>query len=412
MITPGMLQGFGEKPIPEQFRHTTYEIVIPDLADDPMMQNLTIVEFTVTDSLLSPSTQTTVSVQDMIHTEPIKNLDKYAGKKVYVGAKRPILGLMGFPDTLFVEQAVYRVSGRKPMTDRIERYNLHFCDASLLVNSARRVSKSWLCDPPSAVVNDILTKCIGAPRIDIETCGPNRPYTAENIHPFQVLAQQADVALYGGDDPCFLHYMSTKDGGTHHFRSLKYLTAATPVFDFYYYEKGNMDVYANPQAILDYHFPCDFDLLSDIENGINPDGTENVSFLSFNPFDSVRTLSGVGLGPCGFGGALYDSGFTNKVTGPQAGTCEVQTENYMLRRQARLSLLDHDKMALQLVVPFNPNIIAGSVIRCTFPNKGKEISDDYGSGTYLVTTVSHTVKTNGIGTTTMDCVSRGVGLTG
>lgn len=403
------------KPVPaapDEIKSTQFAVLIPELEGDPIMQNMSIVEMTVTDSLLAPSTQTTIKLNDAIHTMPVKILDKFAGKKIRVGMKRPILSLLGYNDTLEVEQIIYRLSDRKPITDTIEKYNLHACDESLLVNSAQRVSKSWQCDLPSTVVNEVLS-AVGSPRIDIESTGPNRPYIAENIHPFQVIAQQADVALYGGDDPCFLHYMSLRAGGTHHFRSLKSLTQAPSAFTFRYGEKGTNDIYANPETILNYQFPCDFDILSDIENGLNIDGSENVSFVTMNPFNYVRDMLGKGINSLGLGAALFGHGFTNKTTGPQAGTCEVKTENYMLRRQARLGLLDHDKLALQIVVPFNPNVFAGSVITCEFMNKaGVAYQPDYGSGTYLVTTATHTVKTNGAGFTTLECVSRGVGLSG
>jgi hypothetical protein len=399
--------------IPEQFRNTTFVAVIEELKGNPVMQNMTIVEVSVTDSLLAPSTQTTFKINDQIHTRPLKNLDLFAGKKIDIGIGRPILASMGHKAELVTQQIIYRISNRKPINDNLEAYNIHACDATLLTNSAQRVSKSWLCDPPSTVVRDILSKCIGAPRIDVETAGPSRPYIAENIHPFQAIAQQADVALYGGNDPCFLHYMSLFNGGTHHFRSLKTLTSASPSFEFVYRERGVTDNYSDPSTIMTYLFPCDFDLLSDIENGINQNGSENISFLSINPFNYVRTLVGAQLGSCGFGGALYDSGFTNQTTGPTDGTCEIKTEDYILRRQARLALLDQDKVALQIVVPFNPNVYSGCVIKCSFYDKSGTIPElDYGSGTYLVTTATHNIRTNGMGTTTLDCVSRGVGLSG
>jgi hypothetical protein len=327
---------------------------------------------------------------------------------------RPILKLYNIPDTLEVEQVIYRISERIPTTYAYESYNMHACDATLLTNSAKRVSKSWPCTPPSSVVSDILSMCIGAPRVDIESCGPNRLYIAENIHPFQAIAQNADAALYGGNDPCFLHYMTLKNKGTHHFRSLKSLSTNTPRYSFINSEMGENVAYVNPYNILTYQFPCDFDVLSDIENGINLDGSENVSVLGLNSFSSVYQLDGAGINPCGFGGAIYNDTFTNQLTGPEAGTCEVKSEIYMLRRQARLALLDQDKLSLQFVIPFNPDIYSGDVVACVFAHKKNDgtIDEDYGSGNYLVTTVTHTINLNGVGLTTLDCVSRGVGLSG
>lgn len=396
---------------PEEAKHTNFAMLIPELEGDHILRDVSVVELTVTDSLLAPSIQATVKMQDGVHTNPMKNLDKFAGKKILIAMKRPILSMYGYNDSLKTELVIYRLSDRKLINDNVEKYNLHACDGTLLLNSMRRVSKSWENALPSAVASEVLTSSLDVPRLDVEATGPVRSYIAENIHPFQVVAQQADVALYGGNDPCLLHYMSLKNGGTHHFRSLKSLTTAASAFTFSYFEKGSNDVYAFPEAILAYQFPCDFDVLSDIENGINIDGSENVSFLSINPFNYVRNIIGSGLNSLGFGAAIHDFGFTNKQTG--AGTPDIMAEDYARRRQARLSLLDHDKMALQIVVPFNPNIYSGAVITCNFMNKATTpASPDYGSGTYLVTTVSHSVKTNGVGVSVIDCVSRGVGLSG
>jgi hypothetical protein len=54
------------------------------------------------------------------------------------------------------------------------------------------------------VVSDVLVNCAGAINPDIEPSLPARDYIAENIHPFQVVNQQAEVALAGGNDPSFL----------------------------------------------------------------------------------------------------------------------------------------------------------------------------------------------------------------
>ena len=401
--------------VPDDYKNTTISIDIDGLTDDKILAELSIIEVNVTESILAPSTQTTIAINDITHSDPVKNLDRFAGRKINVKLERKILETLGYPSVLETEQMIYRISDREPINYGLEKYNLHACDATLLVNAAKRVSKSWNCVPPSTVVNDILANCIGTSKLDIEQADPVRSYFADNIHPFQAIAQNADVALAGGNDPSFLHYMTTIQKGTHHFRSLKDLTSKPIVFHFAYSEKGAGPGYIDPQNIMAYSFPCDFDILSDIENGINLDGSENTSAGIYNPFTGLKTLVGTNASGCGLGGAVYNETFTNKASGPQAGTCESNSEKYMAKRQARLSLLDQDKVALRMTVPFNPNLFAGKMIGVTFINKsatsGISTEKDYGSGEYLITTLTHSIKGgNGFGITVVDCVAKSVGL--
>jgi hypothetical protein len=401
--------------VPDSYKNVEFGIEIEGLTDDSLLAELSVVEVSVTESLLAPSTQTTISVNDIQNSNPIKNLDRFAGRTAKLTLERKILEVLGFPSQLNATQMIYRIDNREPNDFGLEKYNIHLCDSSLLVNAAKRLSKSWNCVTPDTVVKDILSKCLGAPLIDVEQCNPVRSYFADNIHPFQAIAQNADVALAQGNDPSFLHYMSLILGGTHHFRSLKYLTQQPSVFSFIYSDKGIGPGYGDPSNIMSYHFPCDFDILSDIENGVNLDGSENVSLGMYNPFTGVRSLLGNTETGCGMGGAIYNDAFTNKTSGPEAGTCESNSERYLLKRQARLSLLDQDKVALRMTVPFNPNLFAGKMIDVTFINKpqakGEQAQKDYGSGEYLITTLTHNVKGgNGFGVTVVDCVAKSVGL--
>ena len=70
-----------------------------------------------------------------------------------------------------------------------------------------------------------------------------RDYIAENIHPFQVIAQQANMALKGGN-PDYVHFMTYGwfGGGswpTHHFRSLSSLCQGNPVRTYSYGDTGS-----------------------------------------------------------------------------------------------------------------------------------------------------------------------------
>lgn len=398
--------------IPED-KNTIFTVDIQGLFDRAILIEQTLVELKLTESLLSPATMATITFNDVTHSTPLKNYDQFAGKKIVVKAERPILAHMGFGSKLEAEYTIYRMADRSPINYGLEKYNLHACHDTLLRNSEKRVSKSWNCETPDVVVDDVLTKCIGVPQKDVQKCDPSRTYFAPNIHPFQVIAQQADVALDTGSDPSFLHFMSTMNKGTHHFRSLQNLTNQGSVFAFMYSEKGAGAGYANPGNIMSYNFPCDFDILSDIENGVTMTSDNSWSALIYNTFTGARSMFGIADNGCGMGGSVFDDAPTNQGSGPEAGTCESNSERYMLKRQARLSLLDQDKVALQIVVPFNPNLFAGSMISVGFINKNPVSTTpelDYGSGDYLISTLTHNLKSGGFGVTILDLVSKSVGL--
>jgi hypothetical protein len=112
---------------------------------------------------------------------------------------------------------------------------------------------------------------------------------------------------------------------------------------------------------------------------------------------------------CGIGGGVYKSGMTNQDSAKQQNACPDYSYLYLQKRQARMNLLEQDKIALRLTVPWNPELHAGKVIRVTLKNKSKETELLYGSGDYLISAMTHNIKRGGMATTTMDCVSTTVG---
>ena len=100
---------------------------------------------------------------------------------------------------------------------------------------------------------------------------------------------------------------------------------------------------------------------------------------------------------------------TNYNSAKDQDSCNTDVESHLLLRQARMSLLEEDKIALRLTVPWNPILHAGKMIEVYMPNKGTEKFDNFGTGLYLIHSLTHTIKNGGYATTTMDCVSRSVG---
>ena len=103
---------------------------------------------------------------------------------------------------------------------------------------------------------------------------------------------------------------------------------------------------------------------------------------------------------------------SNSDSAKNRDSCNLDVETHLVKRQARMSLLERDKIALRIVVPWNPMMHAGKIITLEWKNKsedGKEGRDIYGHGDYLILNMTHTIRYGGFSTTTMDCVAQTVG---
>jgi hypothetical protein len=376
------------------------------------LKDFTIQKITLGESLLTPGLQTEIIAHSYRHNLPVKNYDQLKGSVVSIAAEKPILNrFRGMSSKFKTNQIVYRM-GRKLIDNNNEEITIRACDQTQLNDLKNLVSKSWKCSTPSEVVSFVLSSCAGATALRVESSSPARPYVAENIHPFQVVAQQAQVALAGSNDPSFVHFMTFENGGTHHFRSLYNMTKQGPAVTFVD-RSGGTQSYGNQNVLMSWEFPCDFDLIADVMNGTGPDGEELGSVVVFNPVNKMFSLVGNQTMGCGVGKGVVKMAQTNKNTNKQQDSCPISPETYMRRRQARMSLLERDKIALRCVVPWNPTLNAGKVIDVNFINaesaQNGGFAKNYGSGKYLILHLYHTIQRGGYGTTTMDCVSTTVG---
>lgn len=379
--------------------------------DGSELVEINVTEVYLTESLLTPGLHTNVVVQSRRSETPgyeLKDLNKFYGKGIVLSLERPIIKDVSknVDYKLDVSQLIYRLSKRKRINYDVEIFELNACDPSLIKDSKTYMSKSWLGAPPSQVVSDILKGCIKAPKIDIETAMPARDFVAENVHPFQAIFQNSEIALSQGTmDPSFLHYMTYKDLGTHHFRSLNSLAKADPVWKFVYSDKGAIDSnYASPNDIMNFEFPCDFDLLSDVLNGYDENG-KDITVVSIWNYLTARF--GMFGKPSECGNSPYMAS-TNQETESDQNSSNPNIQKYLIKRKPRMSLLDQDKIALKMVVPFSPFLHVGNVIQVEFPNKGPSGDNLYGSGNYLISSMTHNIKAGGLGITTLECVSNTV----
>lgn len=418
-------------PNPEEF--LTNLKVSMDGVDPNLIQEFSVNEVTMTESLLTPGLQTTLSVQSRINTEIVKNLSKFNNIDAKITVDRPIIEALygdkirpdggNYVSSMQTTQRIYRLSNRRLVNYQLEEFQLELCDPSLLKDASTFVTKSWGCVTPSEIVRDVLRQCVGTTAVDIEdNVGPRKRYFATGIHPFQVITQQEEMALAGGKlDPSLVHFMTYQNRKsesipTHNFRSLTNMAQQNEVFEFFYSGKNsNPYNYAIPSEIMTYNFPCDFDALSDTLNGIDISGKKYSSISGINPQTSAVSLFSSEEGnmpsssPCGM-----PPWYSLTNLGSAMDDCtSIDPGSYLPRRKARMGLLDQDKVALRITVPFNPNLNAGRVIFIKIPNTnpnadGEENQWNFGTGRYLIASMTHNIKMGGFGTTTIDCVSNTV----
>ena len=372
-------------------------------------EQITCREITATESLLTPGLQTSAIFQSQVY--------RNRSFKNWESTKNQVMSLVlrdSFGNRMSIAQTIYRLDNREMKTNvsQVEEMTFHACDRTLLNDAKTLVSKSWKCTSPSDIVRYVLSSCVNAGNMDIQGSSPSRDYIAEMIHPFQVVQQQANVAL-DGNDPSFVHYMTYRNGGTHHFRSLKSLAAAGPKATYYAHEtvvrdaEGYNDQESQFNAIH-FMFPCDFDLLSDLLNGLDENGNDINSGSFLNVADATGSYLNGSMTGCVRNGNFKQS-LTNKGTAGQQNACETDVEKHLLRRQARMGLLEKDKVALRLIAPWNPYLHAGDVIEFRLEDKVKKSSLLYGSGNYLISSMTHRIQLGGYATTTFDCVGQTVG---
>ena len=376
-------------------------------------------EIILGENILNPSVQTAITFNRYLYGDN-QNLDQLKGKTLNVTLQSSLTSSFSRPIPMNIENTVYRLDNRRLINQSpssIEEFTVHACHETLLDDAKHLMSKSWNCATPNEIVNAALD-CVKAGPRTVDPCDPQRDYIAENIHPFRVISQQANVAL-DGDDPSFVHYMTYENGGTHYFRSLKKLISAGPVMTYYYSDGGESEtgpstLPVNPYPIM-VNFPCDFDYLTDLLNGVDINGNNVNTGTFFNLINMGMNLFGMdggamsgiagGIGSCFEGGNMKQS-WTNKGNSHKDYGCETDVEKYLLKRQARMALLDRDKIALRMVTTWNPYLHVGHIIELKWESKNGGMV--YGSGEYLVTSMMHKIQLGGYSTATIDCVSKDV----
>lgn len=375
----------------------------------------TVKEVIIGESLLNPSAHIAVTLQSAIYTEQVKDWSQLKCKELSLDITD---ANDKNPRTMKVRQEIYRCDNRhfaSLNTGQVEELTIHAIDSSILKDAEVVWDKSWKCSTPSQVVREALQK-IGASTRFVEGSGPARPYVAESIHPLQVIQQQANVAL-DGDDPSFLHFMRINDAtgeNEHHFTPLSRLAKSSSPYDIYAADTAisggkafSDSIYRNYNIAVTFSFPCDFDTLTDILNGIDCDG------VNLNQTRTVNLTNGVSdaVGAIGQAIGIANKYFstTNLGTSEQQKGCETAVEKYLHKRQARMALLDRDKIALRITVPWSPWLHVGNKIHFHWNDRFDPTRELYGSGEYIIAHMTHNIQFGGYAVTNLDCISNTIG---
>jgi len=380
-----------------------------------LLNETNINEVSMTESLLTPGLQTSVVIQSRVNSDLYKNLDLFYNQPISIEARRDILETFELKSIMRTQQIVYRLSDRRRINYDLEQFTLHACDQTLIKDAQTYVKAEWKCTTPSDIVSDILNNCISPLSVNIEPSSPGRDFTAENSHPFQAIRKLAEMASAttgpnAKQDPSFLHFMTYQDNigndvPTHHFRSLTALALQDKTMKFVYNDKfSSATNYYSPFDIMDYRFPCDFDMISDLLNGFDTDGNFTSAMNVVQPIISGLSVFNItSLGGCG------TTPFTAMTNSPEdQDGCSLANETWLLKRKSKVALIDQDKIALRLTVPFNPELNVGRVIDVNFNYKPDAGRSAYGSGEYLIVNMTHNIKVGGLGVTVMDCVAKTV----
>ena len=375
-------------------------------------EDTTVKEVIIGESLLNPSAHVAVTLQSAIYFSP-KNWNQYRCQPIdlYIHDDN------NSNRTMRVSQHIYRCDNRhfsSMNTGQIEELTLHAIDESIMKDAQTVWDKSWKCSTPSQIVREALQK-IGASTRYVEGSGPARPYVAESIHPLQVIQQQANVAL-DGDDPSFIHYMTINDKtgeNQHHFTPLTRLGKTTS-YDIYAADtaisgsKGfNESLYSNYNVAINFNFPCDFDVLTDILNGIDCNGKNLNQTRTMNFVNGISDAVGALDQAMGIANKLFS--MTNLGTSQQQKGCDTAVEKYLHKRQARMALLDRDKIALRITVPWSPWLHVGNKINFHWNNRYNESQQIYGSGEYIIAHMTHNIQFGGYAVTNLDCITNTFG---
>ena len=96
-------------------------------------------------------------------------------------------------------------------------------------------------------------------------------------------------------------------------------------------------------------------------------------------------------------------------TAEQQNSCETNVEKYLHKRQYRMGMLERDKIALRITIPWSPWLHVGQQINFHWYNRYDQSYQQYGSGRYLILHMTHNIQYGGYAVTNLDCIANTFG---
>jgi len=334
---------------------------------------------------------------------------------------------------------VYKIDNKIPSgNNNSEGFTLYFCSEELLLSEQTKISKAYIGQKISDIVEDILTE-----KLKVKTDKINRIEPTTGMYDFTIPKMKAFEAIswistyarpqkynFGAD----MLFFETKDG--YNFRSLQSMFK-DEIYATYKYEPKNLSddeqsFQDKTLNVLQYEIGKAYDALSDIASGIFANRLVSIDPLtrSFNVTDfNLKSFEKVAekLNNSSILKQLQNrlgkvqnespesvlkvmTGNSNQSLVPyikekEGGIAkDIFAEVYVPLRTAQISLANFTNM--KIVVPGDPGITAGRTIQFNLPtlkpSTNKKELDKFLSGKYLVVAVRHTIQARGVYQTVME----------
>lgn len=324
---------------------------------------------------------------------------------------------------------VYKLGNRKPSgNNNSEPYTLYFCSEELMLSEQTKISKSYVGQKISNIVNDILVEKLKVNTKNIENIEETTgmyDFVIPRMKPFEAISWVSTYARpqrYGSTADML--FFETKNG--FNFRSIQSMNKE-PVYATYRYEPKNIS-YDNQSLqdkttqVLEYEFNKVYDMMHDINSGafanrlvsIDPmtrsfnitdfDYTKN-KMEKLNPegvLNDLKNRLGKNISQAFDGVLKVATGNSNQSNIPyikqkEGGIAkDISIETFVPLRTAAISLANYT--SIKMSIPGDPGITAGRTINFDLyslkPTDNLKELDKFYSGKYLVTAVRHIIQPN------------------
>lgn len=327
---------------------------------------------------------------------------------------------------------VYKIGDKKPAGNlNTETYTLYFCSEELLLSEQIKISKSFVGQKISDMVENILTDKLKIPRKRINVIEPTTglyDFVIPRLKPFEAISWLSIYARPAGNGSvgADMLFFETKDG--YNYRSLQSMFKEEP-YATYKYQAQNIDMdkqsfKEKTISVLDYEFVKTYDSVNEISSGtfanrlisIDPltrsykvtdfdylkykdqavslnEGSVSNSLrnrLGLTQYQTHEATLKVALSNAG----QNEAGYFKEIPGSIAKNVNIET--YIPNRTAQIALANYT--VVKITIPGDPGLTVGRTIEFNLmslkPETNEKQLDKFYSGKYLVSAVRHIIQPN------------------